>query len=69
MSTGANISTNFERHPKWKRLTPELRARWDAATARGAFALDHNEKPWRDRVPFLLSKGYRLRARFQPSMF
>ncbi|EJD43044.1 hypothetical protein AURDEDRAFT_114882 [Auricularia subglabra TFB-10046 SS5] len=62
-----SIQDNYVRHPKWKRLPPELRQRWDAATARGAFALGPEEKPWRDRVPFLLTKGYRLRARFQPN--
>jgi len=61
----SNAMDDYERYPQHMRGSEARQQLWNNATAEGVFGLTTEEKRWRDRRPFLESKGYMLRKRYQ----
>ncbi|EJD38714.1 hypothetical protein AURDEDRAFT_128716 [Auricularia subglabra TFB-10046 SS5] len=60
------LQDDYVRFPRSKRGGPALAARIAKSAAEGRYTLNTDEQFWRDIQPYLLSKGYRLRARYRP---
>ncbi|KZV79516.1 hypothetical protein EXIGLDRAFT_846440 [Exidia glandulosa HHB12029] len=58
--------SDYDRFPKHMHGGPVMAAHIAKYAARGTYDLLPNEILWRDLQPFLLTKGYRLRPRYEP---